>query len=1006
MKVTMKSATTRSSPVLHWSLLIVLLCAVALVLSSAPPVAASEPIEVGYAGPTYPGSTGGNGEPTGEKPESKLWWNDGYWWASMWSNSGNAYHIFKLNLATKTWEDTDTQLDPRNNSRADVLWDGNKLYVASHVFAKNGGAPSNDPAKRGKLFRYSYDSGSEAYSLDDDFPAEITGGVSETLVLEKDANGKLWVTYVEDEKVMVNRSLNGDDAEWGDPFALPFDEANVSDDDISSIITYNQHVGIMWSNQDSGRKMYFAVHNINAANDTDWSRVLAYGSSGDDHISLKSLETDTDGHVYAVIKTSRSAELIMLLVCERNINRCRTQDDWTSYQVYDGEHSPTRPILLIDTSNRQLYVFSRNKDGGHDAIYYKRTGLDNIQFDVDSIGMPFIKSADDDGINDPTSTKQNLTSTTGLVVLASDSGPDRYFYNYMSLSGSSTKYNLTVNKSGQGSVTLDPPGGEYDENTTVSLTATPDPGWQFSGWSGDLNGTDNQTTIFMNSDKTVTATFTQLEQYELIVNTVGNGSVTPSGGTYYDGTEVTLTATPDPGWQFDSWGGAASGTDLETTVLMDGDKTVTANFSEIPQYTLTVNVNGEGSVALDPSGGTYYQGTEVELEAVAVSGWEFSGWSGALTGDTNPTTIIMDGDKTVTATFTEIPQHSLTVIVEGQGSVTPDGGVYEDGTEVTLTATPDPGWEFDSWSGAASGTDPETKVVMSSDKMVTATFSEIPPAQYTLTVNTVGNGSVTPNGGTYEEGTKVTLTATADPGWQFDGWSGAASGTDLETTVTMDGDKTVTATFSTIQRSLNVTSLGGGNVSVDPPGGVYDHGTTVTLSANPDPGWTFSSWSGDLEGTDNPATITMDADKDINATFVQKETGIQIEVSARPMTATVGQVITYTYVVANIGEATLNDIAVVDDRLGAVTLDKTTLASGETAVGRLTYSPVVDDLPGPLENSAIVTATSVLDEEVSDSDTVSVALRELPFTYYLPLGAGNQAPVAMRTGNMRLGKNR
>jgi len=73
-----------------------------------------------------------------------------------------------------------------------------------------------------------------------------------------------------------------------------------------------------------------------------------------------------------------------------------------------------------------------------------------------------------------------------------------------------------------------------------------------------------------------------------------------------------------------------------------------------PQYTLTTNTVGQGSVALNPSGGTYDSGTVVTLTATPSSGWQFSGWSGALTGSTNPTTITMDSNKTVTATFTEI----------------------------------------------------------------------------------------------------------------------------------------------------------------------------------------------------------------------------------------------------------------------------------------------------------------------------------------------------------------
>jgi len=72
--------------------------------------------------------------------------------------------------------------------------------------------------------------------------------------------------------------------------------------------------------------------------------------------------------------------------------------------------------------------------------------------------------------------------------------------------GEPVQYVLTVTTSGQGSVSLDPQGDTYDEGTVVTLTAQADADWEFSGWSGDLSGSNTTATITMNSDKTVTAT--------------------------------------------------------------------------------------------------------------------------------------------------------------------------------------------------------------------------------------------------------------------------------------------------------------------------------------------------------------------------------------------------------------------------------------------------------------------------------------------------------------------
>ncbi len=140
--------------------------------------------------------------------------------------------------------------------------------------------------------------------------------------------------------------------------------------------------------------------------------------------------------------------------------------------------------------------------------------------------------------------------------------------------------------------------------------------------------------------------------YALTVNVVGGGAVArdPDQATYNYGDEVELTATADPGWTFAGWSGGATGSANPTTVTMDGDKTVTATFTQ-DEYALTVNVVGGGAVARDPDQATYNYGDEVELTATADPGWTFAGWSGGATGSANPTTVTMDGDKTLTAHF-------------------------------------------------------------------------------------------------------------------------------------------------------------------------------------------------------------------------------------------------------------------------------------------------------------------------------------------------------------------
>ena len=322
---------------------------------------------------------------------------------------------------------------------------------------------------------------------------------------------------------------------------------------------------------------------------------------------------------------------------------------------------------------------------------------------------------------------------------------------------------------------------------------------------------------------------------------------------------------------------------------MDGNKTVTATFLE--QYTLTVIEDGSGSVSLSPPGGIYTDSTVVTLTPVPDSGWVFDGWSGSDAGDLTDNSdgtwsITMESIKSITATFVELPpdQYALTVTDGGNGDVMldPPGGIYTKGTVVSLKPEPDTGWAFDGWSGTDAGdlidnNDGTWSITMDSDKIVNATFVEIPPEQYTLTVIEVGNGNVTldPLGGTYDKDKVVRLEPEPDTGWVFNNWSGSDAGdltdnSDGTWSISIDSNKSVIATFVELpleQYTLTVIEVGYGSVELSPPGGIYKEGTVVTLTAIADPNWIFVGWNGDLNGTDNPTGMIIRGNASVIASF-------------------------------------------------------------------------------------------------------------------------------------------
>jgi PKD repeat protein len=436
--------------------------------------------DIGYRGPSFAGA---GSSPSGSKPESKLWWNDGYWWASLWDTATSDFYIYKLNLSTQTWERTNTPLDPRTGTRADVLWDGTKLYVASHVFTESPAATTS--ANAGKLWRFSYNASTDIYTLDSGFPVDINAAKTETLVIDKDSTGKLWATWTQGNRVYVNRTLSSD-ADWGTPFILPVDGTNVATDDISSVVAFDGNkIGVMWSNQNEST-MNFAVH-VDGQPDTTWSaRSVAYGGSGnaDDHINLKSLQSD-GSRVFAAVKTSRSGSsdpLVVLLVYNRATNV------WSSAVFGRVAEHHTRPIVLLDETNHIIHMFATSDENGG-SIYEKTTPIsDNPSFEPGR-GTPFIEEGAAPGtsgdLNNATSTKQNVNCTTGLVVLATNSTSDDYWHNYQPLPGCGGPTPPTANFSATPTTGNAPLLVQFTDSSSGSPTS-----W---AWDFDNNGTVDST---------------------------------------------------------------------------------------------------------------------------------------------------------------------------------------------------------------------------------------------------------------------------------------------------------------------------------------------------------------------------------------------------------------------------------------------------------------------------------------------------------------------------------
>jgi len=381
---------------------------------------------VGAATPTtfqdFVYSSSASAAPSADKPQSKLWFNDGAWWGLLAPSTNSGVHIFEL--VNHGWRDTGVQVDNRTNSTGDALWDGSRLYTAS----RTGSGVL-------RVNQLSYDPSSRTYTVNSGFPVNAATGGMESATIAKDTTGTLWATYTQSSKVFVTHSNGNTHNSWVAPFQLPVADTAVTADDISAIIAFNNMVGIMWSNQNS-QKMDFATH-ADGAGDHTWNSEVALSGTraADDHINLKNIVTDSLGRLFAVTKTSLgdctcdpgSAPLIQLLV--RSASGSWTH---TTFGTVNDDH--TRPQVLLDETNQQVYVFATAPVSGG-TIYYKVTSMDAPSFSSGR-GTPFV-TWPGASINNGTTTKQPVNGTTGIVVLATDSNTSRYYHAEMAIGGGS-----------------------------------------------------------------------------------------------------------------------------------------------------------------------------------------------------------------------------------------------------------------------------------------------------------------------------------------------------------------------------------------------------------------------------------------------------------------------------------------------------------------------------------------------------------------------------------------
>ena len=281
--------------------------------------------------------------------------------------------------------------------------------------------------------------------------------------------------------------------------------------------------------------------------------------------------------------------------------------------------------------------------------------------------------------------------------------------------------------------------------------------------------------LYYNKDKTMQQVIYTQGTIKILKTNAPNGSIllSPAGGSYAPGTKVTVTVKSDLGYAFNGWSGDLNGTSTSETIVMDADKSITANYITTPTYTLSAT-SSQGPIVLNPAGGVYNPGDEVQLTPAKVLGYRFSSWSGDLTGSVVPESITMNSNKSVEANYVSVPTYSLTSIAtNGIIEFSPAGPIYEEGTVVTVKAKNDYGYAFKEWTGDLTGTNNTMTFTMNSNKNITASFSDLGGGKIVFANNCGGSDYRSEDGVYYKADSKYNYgfpksTATAISGTNDD----------------------------------------------------------------------------------------------------------------------------------------------------------------------------------------------------------------------------------------------
>ncbi len=419
-----------------------------------------------------------------------------------------------------------------------------------------------------------------------------------------------------------------------------------------------------------------------------------------------------------------------------------------------------------------------------------------------------------------------------------------------------------------------PPGMSFNEVTgVISGTPTASGSYQFKVTAGD--GVHPE--VAKNYVLVVAAVGANPPPASLLDTTSSpvNGGTTTGDGAYAVGAEATITAVPAPGFVFVEWtdNGQVVSSNSSHTVTMDVNHSLAASFLPAYEVTTAANPQAGGSTTGD---GTFPEGQGVTVIAVPAAGYAFTAWTedGAVVSSNATFTFAVASHRNLVAQFTQGVSHVITTTAApAAGGNATGGGSYAAGASITVTAQASAGYAFVNWtrSGTQVSTTPAYTFIASASESLVANFVVATGTQRTIsTTSSPLAGGTTTGGGVYADGSSITVSATANPGYIFSKWKegGSNISSSPSHTFTVTADRALTAVF--VQAYIVGTTsapAAGGSTEVDSSS--YKLDENAKAFAYPAAGYQFVNWqeNGTVVSTENPYSFRVTGDRFLTAQF-------------------------------------------------------------------------------------------------------------------------------------------